>query len=113
MRARVELQPGGVAEVVFFLGEAATRRGAAPRSWLFALPISTPWRTSRAAGMRLRAIEVKTPDRAMDLMLNGWLLYQTLACRIWARSASIKPAAPMVFVTNCRTAWRSPSRGPI
>src|SRR5208282_393075 len=35
----------------------------------------------------LTAIEVKTPDRAMDLMLNGWLLYQTLTCRIWARSA--------------------------
>ena len=35
----------------------------------------------------LDAIEVKTPDRAMDLMLNGWLIYQTLACRIWARSA--------------------------
>ncbi|MPV57866.1 glycosyl transferase [Burkholderia sp. HI2761] len=35
----------------------------------------------------LGAIQVKTPDRAMDLMLNGWLLYQTLACRIEARSA--------------------------
>ncbi len=35
----------------------------------------------------LGTIQVKTPDRAMDLMLNGWLLYQTLACRIWARSA--------------------------
>ncbi|WP_445620504.1 GH36-type glycosyl hydrolase domain-containing protein [Kushneria sp. Sum13] len=32
-------------------------------------------------------LQVKTPDRAMDVMLNGWLTYQTLACRIVARSA--------------------------
>ena len=30
---------------------------------------------------------MKTPDRALDIMMNGWLLYQTLACRVWARSA--------------------------
>jgi len=32
-------------------------------------------------------VQVKTPDRSMNIMLNGWLIYQTLACRVWARSA--------------------------
>ncbi|WP_246837760.1 glucoamylase family protein [Salinicola sp. MH3R3-1] len=32
-------------------------------------------------------LQVSTPDPAMDLMLNGWLMYQTLACRVVARSA--------------------------
>lgn len=35
----------------------------------------------------LRKIEVNTPDKNMDIMLNGWLLYQTLNCRMWARTA--------------------------
>jgi cyclic beta-1,2-glucan synthetase len=35
----------------------------------------------------LTTITIKTPDPSMDLLVNRWLLYQTLACRIWARSA--------------------------
>ena len=35
----------------------------------------------------LNALQVITPDPGMDLMLNGWLVYQVLGCRVWARSA--------------------------
>jgi cyclic beta-1,2-glucan synthetase len=35
----------------------------------------------------LTGIQIKTPDEAMNLMINNWLLYQTLSCRYWARTA--------------------------
>jgi cyclic beta-1,2-glucan synthetase len=35
----------------------------------------------------LEQIQVSTPSKEMDILLNGWLLYQSLACRMWARTA--------------------------
>ncbi len=89
LRTRVELEAHGSAEIVFFLGEAATRADARAlvsryrREDLDAVlgAVTADWDDV------LTTVQVRTPDPSLDLMLNRWLLYQTLACRMLARAA--------------------------
>jgi len=89
LQTTIELAAGGRAEVVFFLGEAANPEEA--RGLIVRYRTHDVAAALRAVGERwdavLGTVQVKTPDRSMDILLNRWLLYQTLACRVWARSA--------------------------
>ncbi len=89
LQATIELPAGGRAEAVFFLGEAASPEQA--RELIVRYRTRDVAAVLRAVGERwdevLGTLQVATPDRAMDILLNRWLLYQTLACRVWARSA--------------------------
>jgi cyclic beta-1,2-glucan synthetase len=85
----VELRPGEGAEVIFFLGQTDNKEHAreliaryrgADLDKVFA-EVARQWDEV------LGTVQITTPDSSMDILLNRWLLYQTLSCRIWARAA--------------------------
>ena len=82
------LAPGETKEIVFVLGEVENLEqipgllsAYAGRAKEALTQVQQEW------DRLLSAVQVTTPDPGMDLMLNRWLLYQVLACRVWARSA--------------------------
>jgi cyclic beta-1,2-glucan synthetase len=85
----IDLDRGGVTEIVFFLGQADDVAAAQALIERYrAADLDAVHREVVAYwDDLLGTLQVTTPDRPMDIMLNGWLLYQTLACRYWARSA--------------------------
>jgi len=100
LRTAVELAPGDTRDVVFRLGMANSEgdaRGLVQR-----------WRQDGSAARELAAVrahwrgllhtvQVETPEPAVDRLANGWLLYQTIASRIWARSGYYQSGGAIGF----------------
>jgi cyclic beta-1,2-glucan synthetase len=89
LQARLELPAGGEDEIVLLLGDADGADAARElvRRYRAADLDAVLQATTRQWDDILGTVQVRTPDRAMDLLLNGWLLYQALCCRVWARTA--------------------------
>ncbi len=88
LQRRVTLRPGESVDLTFLIGQSDSdtaaselvQRFRAEDPDLLLAKVQDHWASL------LGTVQMKTPDRAMDILLNGWLMYQTLACRIWARA---------------------------
>lgn len=89
MQVAFDLSEGQEREIVFRMGiaqntEDATKlltryRGSTSRNRAF-IDLCEYWKHT------LGAVNIQTPDPAVNMLANGWLIYQTISCRIWGRS---------------------------
>ncbi len=89
LQIKLDLSPGDTTEVTFLLGQTGSveesreviaryRDGGAVEKALE--------RTQAWWDHAVEAVQVTTPELSTNLLVNRWLLYQTLSCRIWGRS---------------------------
>jgi cyclic beta-1,2-glucan synthetase len=90
IQIELTLAPGETRDLVFVLGEGDGREQAVALARTYRDPArATPAldAVTRRWDEILGAVEVATPDPALDLLVNRWLLYQVVSCRLWGRSA--------------------------
>ncbi len=95
-----KLTDGEEREVVFKLGMGSDRNEALDLIHRFRKSNSTKEALDKVWqhwNHTLGAVNVETPDPSFNLMANGWLLYQTLACRLWARGATYQSGGAFGF----------------
>ncbi len=99
MQQRIELDAGERAQVLVVLG--AGRDAAQVRELISRYRATEPRQVLDDVRVlwerRLSAVQVRTPSTSFDVMMNGWLLYQTLACRMLARSGYYQASGAFGF----------------
>ncbi len=97
---QIEIGPGESFECTFLLGEVADEITVARlvRRFRNRDTVERSLAESRSFWHHvLSAVEIDTPCRELDYLVNGWLPYQNLSCRLWGRSAYFQSGGALGF----------------
>lgn len=100
LQTNVEIFPGDTAEIIFILGEAPHMIKAKELAQLYqnhAVVHAALNQTKIWWDRFLSKIQISTPEKKLDILFNRWLIYQTLSCRMWARSAFYQSGGAIGF----------------
>jgi len=100
MQVAFELANGEEREIVFILGagqDADDAGNLIHRFWGSAAARGALEEVWQHWNHTLGAVQVETPDPSINILANGWLLYQTLACRLWGRSGYYQSGGAIGF----------------
>ena len=115
LSTRIELKAGATADRVFLLGYAENV-SAAQQLATVAATITAQQRLETVRNQwdqLLGATQVTTPDPLFDVMVNRWLLYQTVSCRLWAKAGFYQAGGAYGYRDQLQDAmaltWAAPS----
>jgi cyclic beta-1,2-glucan synthetase len=100
LQIAIEIPPGESRRVAFVLGQGNDASHAATLAERYSRleeVVDAIGRSARFWDATLGSIQIQTPDDSLDLLVNRWLLYQALSCRIWARSGPYQPGGAFGF----------------
>jgi cyclic beta-1,2-glucan synthetase len=100
LQLAIELAPGETKRIAFVLGQGTDASQADALLRKYGRLEEVDGALARSAAFwddTLGAIQVRTPDDSFDLLVNRWLQYQALGCRIWARSGPYQPGGAFGF----------------
>ncbi len=88
IKTRIHVMPGETRHIVFLFGQDRPEqlKGLIDNFRSENQALAELDRVKKNWKGRLKQIQVDTPDKTVNIMLNGWLQYQVLSCRLWARS---------------------------